>query len=101
MKASLKTVAMFALFAVSVMADQTTGGTYNPVNTAWWIEAVVYGIFGAIIAVAILWHCAHGALGSHEGFSKIVNVLIFGAIGFGTIYVVTNMTSGMAPPVTH
>lgn len=100
MKQAIKTIALCAL-PVLAMAQTTTGGSYNPVNTAWWIEAIVYGIFAVGIAIAILWHCMHGALGSHEGFSKIINVLVFAAIGFGTIYIISNMTTGMAPPVVH
>lgn len=103
MKQFLKAAGLLALTAAAAMAQLPgigTGGTqgagYNPVNSAWWIYALVYGIYAAIIGCAILWHCMHGALGTHEGFGRIVNVLIFGAIGFAAVYVITNLAVGTA-----
>lgn len=96
----MKMAALALLLSVAAFAQAPTAtGQYNPVTTAWWIETIIYGIFGAVVAIAILWHCLHGALGSHDGFGKIINVLVFAGIGFGALYIVTHMVSGTAAPI--
>jgi hypothetical protein len=95
----IRFVALMALTGVSAMAQQqSSGGNYNPVNTMWWIFFMIYSIYAAVIGIAILWHCGHGALGSHDGMSKIVVTILFGAIGFGVVYIIQTMVAGAAAP---
>lgn len=103
MKQWMKTAGMLALLSSAAMAQSQVGvvqgANYNPVNTMWWVFTLVYGFFGAIIGIAVLYHCSHGALGSHDGFGKIVNVLMYGAIGFGVVFVISRMTLGTQAPI--
>lgn len=103
MKQWMRTAGLLALLSATAMAQTTIGtvqgSTYNPVNTMWWIFTVIYGIFAAVIGVAILWHCMHGALGSHDGFGKIINVLMYGGIGFSAVFIISRMTLGAQAPI--
>lgn len=103
MKQWIKAVGMLALLSASAMAQSqigtVQGANYNPVNTMWWVFTLVYGFFGAAIGIAILWHCLHGALGSHDGFGKIVNVLMYGGIGFSAVFIISRMTLGAQAPI--
>jgi hypothetical protein len=103
MKQFLKTFGMLALLSATAMAQagigQVQGTNVNPVNVMWWVFTVIYGIFGAVIGISILYHCLHGALGSHDGFGKIINVLMFGGIGFAAVFIISRMTLGAQAPI--
>jgi hypothetical protein len=103
MKQLFKSAGTLALLAASAMAQSQVGvvegSNYNPVNTMWWIFTLIYGTFGAVMGISILYHCMHGALGSHDGMGKIINVLQFAAIGFGVVFIISRMTLGAQAPI--
>lgn len=99
MKQVLKTFGLLALLSVTAMAQAQSNVQYNPVDSMWAVEVIVYGLFSAVMAIALLYHSGQGALGSHDGWAKIVTVFKYAAIGYGGIYILTHIVSGSKAPI--